>query len=205
MIVVIRAPFLQYDDLRNQASQFLSEHHPDQSIPVPIEEIVEFGFKMDIVPIPGLQEHFDIVAFISKDLTEIRVDEFVMGYRQNRYRFSLAHELAHRVLHKDIFSEVEFTDIAGWKAAMTDSIPEKEYGLLEWHANCFAGLVLVPPAQLRDALTEAMEMAAQNGIDWSSLGDAARDAIELHVAGAIDVSAAVCHKRVEYDRLWGEG
>ena len=200
--MVIRAPFLQYDDLRNQASQFLSEHHPDQSIPVPIEEIVEFGFKMDIVPIPGLQEHFDIVAFISKDLTEIRVDEFVMGYRPNRYRFSLAHELAHRVLHKDIFSEVEFTDIAGWKAAMTDSIPEKEYGLLEWHANCFAGLVLVPPAQLRDVFSGAMEMAAENGIDCDSLDDSSRDVIEEHIARKFCVSAAVCHKRVEKDGLW---
>ncbi|MGR3310426.1 MAG: hypothetical protein ACUZ77_06580 [Candidatus Brocadiales bacterium] len=30
-----------------------------------------------------------------------------------------------------------------WKK-ITDNIPDKEYRLLEWHANVFAGLTLVP-------------------------------------------------------------
>ena len=44
---------------------------------MPIEEIVEFRFDMDIVPEPGLHAHFDIDSYITHDLREIRVDEFV--------------------------------------------------------------------------------------------------------------------------------
>jgi len=200
--VAISVPILSRDDLRKRAAQFLSRHHSDHSVPVPIEQIVEFGFGMDIIPAPGLQQHFDIVAFISKDLMEIRVDEYVMFNRLNRYRFSLAHELAHRVLHEGVFSECEFHDISGWKAVMDDRIPDKEYGFLEWQANCFSGFVLVPPAQLEDAFSEAIEKAAKNGIDCDNLDDSARDIIEEHIARKFDVSAAVCHKRIEKDRLW---
>lgn len=112
-----------------------------------------------------------------------------MGYRPNRYRFSLAHELAHRVLHKDIFSEVEFTDIAGWKAAMTDSIPEKAYGYLEWHANSFAGLVLVPPAQLQDGFFNAVKEAKDCGVDCNSFSDTTRGIMEDYIARDFEVSA----------------
>ena len=200
----IEAPYLSNDDLHRKAKSFLDEHHPDQSIPVPIEEIVEFVFRMDIVPIPGLQEFFDTVAFISKDLTEIRVDKYVMEHRLNRYRFSLAHELAHRVLHKDVFSHVEFKDISGWKKAMADRMPEKEYRFLEWHANSFAGLVLVPTSQLQDAFSDAIKTAQDNGLDCNDIGGTAQDVVESYIARKFAVSAAVCHRRIEADRLWGK-
>ena len=36
-------------------------------------------------------------------MTEIRVDQYVYMNRLNRYRFSLVHELAHRILHPDLW------------------------------------------------------------------------------------------------------
>ena len=108
----IKAPYLPYDELRARADRFLNQHHRERSIPVPIEEIVEFEFGMDIISLPGLQDSYETVAFITKDMSEICVDEHVMYHRENRYRFSLAHELAHRVLHQDIFAQIEFGDIA---------------------------------------------------------------------------------------------
>jgi len=33
---------LSYDELRHHAEEFLAENHPESSIPIPIEEIVEF-------------------------------------------------------------------------------------------------------------------------------------------------------------------
>jgi len=68
--------------------------------------------------VPGLQTGFDVVAFITRDLKEIRVDEYVYLNRIARYRFSLAHELAHRLLHPDLWQQIEFHDIASWKAAI---------------------------------------------------------------------------------------
>lgn len=100
--MTFRTPFFRYENLRQHAEDFLSEHHPGRQIPVPIEQIIEFRFGIDIVPMPGLS-NFDTVAYISHDLTEIRVDDFVYHHRPNRYRFSLAHELGHRVLHADVY------------------------------------------------------------------------------------------------------
>lgn len=48
--VEIKAPYHSYEDLRRKADEFLAKYHATGTIPVPIEEIVEFQFRMDIVP-----------------------------------------------------------------------------------------------------------------------------------------------------------
>src|SRR2546430_809327 len=122
-----KAPYLPYDDLRRKAQAFLEKHNPHGTIPVAIEAIVEFDFGIDIVPTPGLQEAFEIVGYISKDLRSIYVDQYVFEHREKRYRFSLAHELAHRILHADLFEQLSFSSVAEWKSVMQTAIPEREY------------------------------------------------------------------------------
>src|SRR5260370_39215703 len=107
----IVAPFLPYDKLRGIAAAFLEQHHKEGTIPIPIEKIAEFRFNLDIVPVPGLQDEFDVDAYITSDLTEIRVDQFIQENRPTRYRFSLAHELAHVLIHQDIFKALAFSTI----------------------------------------------------------------------------------------------
>ena len=70
--MAFKAPFFRYEDLRRCAEAFLLEHHPGREIPVPIERIVDIQFGIDIVPMPGLG-NFDTVAYLSHNLTEIRV------------------------------------------------------------------------------------------------------------------------------------
>ena len=62
-------------------------------MPTPIEEIVEFDFDMDIIPILGLKAEVGVDAFLASDLHSISVDEDVMMHFKFRFRFSLAHEL----------------------------------------------------------------------------------------------------------------
>lgn len=195
------APFFRYEDLRRYAEAFLSEHHPSQQIPVPIEHIIEFRFGIDIVPVPGLV-NFDTVAYISHDLTEIRVDEFVYYHRPNRYRFSLAHEVGHRVLHADVYRQIAFSDVASWKRVMTNVISVEQHRYLEWHANSFAGLVLVPATELRKAFFDCVEKGQAHEIDFDEPGTGARELAEGHLAGIFEVSAEVIHKRIEFDGLW---
>lgn len=85
------APYHSYDDLRRQADAFLANHHPAGTIPVPIEEIIEFQLSIDIVPMPGLHTLIETDGFITSDLKEIYVDELVYTKWPNRYRFTLAH------------------------------------------------------------------------------------------------------------------
>ncbi len=46
---------LSYEDIRKRADDFLISHHPERSIPIPIEEIIEFQLDIHISPLPGLK------------------------------------------------------------------------------------------------------------------------------------------------------
>lgn len=167
-----------------------------------IELIVEAKFGMDIVPVPGLQDRIEAVAYITRDLQEIRVDEFVYHHRVNRYRFSLAHELAHRLLHREQWQQMQFHDVASWKEAVSESIPDREYGLVEFHANFFAGLVLVPPPELRSRFEACVELAKQQGIDITDEASGAQEIVESYIAREFEVSTAVVQRRMVADVLW---
>jgi len=55
-----RTPIYSYDDLRKKADDFLRTYNPTCTIPVPIEEIVEFEFNINIVPVLALQREFEV-------------------------------------------------------------------------------------------------------------------------------------------------
>ena len=122
---------LYYEDLRRTASGFLNKFHASGSIPIPIEEIVDLKFGIDIIPTPGLHLSFDIDAFVTSDFSAMYVDKFVYESRPNRYRFSLTHELAHVILHREIFQQLSFSSIAEWVATVP-GIPEDDY---QWSAG----------------------------------------------------------------------
>jgi len=65
--------------LRKKADDFLLTHNPSAIIPVPIEEIVEFEFNINIVPVLALQREFEVEGFTSSDLKNIYlVDAWVL-------------------------------------------------------------------------------------------------------------------------------
>jgi hypothetical protein len=193
-----KAPFLPYDQLRSAAEIFLARHHPTRTLPVPIEEIIEFDFKIDIIPMPGMMTSYDVDSFISSDMSEIRVDEFVYESRRKRYRFSLAHELSHRILHFDIFKDCAFTTVQQWKQ-VKQAVPAKDYGLLEWQANSLAGLMLVPEAELMLRFKEVS--AIVEGVGFKADDAAAIEAMEGGLSSVFEVSSFVIHKRLEFDGI----
>ncbi len=167
---------------------------------MPIERIIEFDFELDIVPVPGLMQKFDVDAFITSDLTEIRVDRYIQERRSNRYRFSLATELAHVFLHKEVFRELRFASITEWKRVIA-SIPEEAYGWIEYQAYCWGGLVLVPAKPLKDKFDDCVATAAAAGIKWDELSQKSRRPILDSIARTFDVSMEVVSKRMKYDKL----
>lgn len=197
----VRTAALSYDDLRGKADEFLRQHHPTGAVPVPIEQIVEFGFGINIIPLPGLHRDHDIDGFISSSLTEIFVDLFVFESRPTRYRFTLAHEIAHLVLHGDALKEVRPRSVAEWKRFVS-SLSEKDRGWLEWQAYCFAGLVLTPSAPLAVEYRAALRMADEEGIDIGAHGGMARQYIATYIGRIFGVSAGVVEKRLVYDGIW---
>ena len=203
--MAISAPYLPYQKIAELAAAFIANHNPENVLPLPIEEIVEFNFGIDIIAMPGFHVNYEVDAFISSDLSEIRVDQSVYDAKnKNRYRFSLAHELAHAVLHQDIFKQLKYSSVAAWKASR-DAIPEKAYSWLEWQANCFAGLILVPPLALASKFELAVAHAESVGIDIYDARPEAWDNIERWLGAEFGVSTAVISRRAVKDGLWEAG
>lgn len=88
-----RPEHLSQKDVRQEAEDFLAAYHEERTLSIPIEEIAEFDFEIEIVPMLGLQQELRVDAFLTSDLERIFVDEEVMRDSPVRYRFSLAHEL----------------------------------------------------------------------------------------------------------------
>lgn len=143
MALEVSVPFKNHNYIAKIAEDFLKKYHPQNTYPIPIEEIAEFKLKMDIIPLVGLHKAFDVDGFLSSDCTSISVDEGIYQSRPGRYRYTLAHEIGHLVLHGDIYEKYKFDNIDGWKKFI-EEFPEKEYSWFEWQAYEFAGLVLAP-------------------------------------------------------------
>jgi len=91
------------------ASAFPSGH----AIPTEIENVAYY-LGLDIAPIPGLRQARDVLGALYRDAQGrywIAVDEHMMDYHANRYRFTVAEEIAHFVLHRDQIEKAR--DIAG--------------------------------------------------------------------------------------------
>ena len=188
-------------DISRKAEEFLKKYHPSLSPPVPIEEIIEFQFHIDIVPLHGLHRAFEVDGFTSNDLTTISVDAFVQESRPGRYRFTLAHEIGHVVLHRDFFLQHTFSSIAEWKE-FSQSISPRDYGVIEWQAYQFAGFILVPPKVLRAAYNDAIELARNKGIlRGKYIEPVARQYVANWLAKKFVVSSEVIERCMVRDRL----
>jgi hypothetical protein len=197
----IPIPDYSTKDISRKAEEFLKKYHSSLFIPVPIEEIIEFQFHIDIVPLHGLHRAFEIDGFTSNDLTTISVDAFVQESRPGRYRFTLAHEIGHVVLHRDFFLQLTFSSIDEWKE-FAQSIPPRDYGIIEWQAYQFAGFILVPPKVLRVKYSDAIELARDKGILMGRrIEPAARQYVANWLAKQFVVSSEVIERCMQRDKL----
>ncbi|PHS00447.1 MAG: hypothetical protein COA78_23975 [Blastopirellula sp.] len=200
---MIDVPFLSYQELKARAEAVLNESSFSDQFPVEIELILEKDYGMDIIPIPGLQTAFQIDAFISKDMNAVTVDENVYSNRINRYRFTLAHELGHRVLHQEILASSTFESAEEWKHYVT-MIPEKKYGILEYQANTFANALLVAQEQLEDRFQEAIDKVKIAGLDPKSYPGECLDYISTDLGKQFQVSAQSIEIRLRKEDFFNQ-
>lgn len=197
-----RPQVLSYEDIRARAEDFLSEFHVERTLPVPIEEIVEFDFDIEVVPLEGILDDLGVDAFLTSDLQHIYVDAFVVQHRARRFRFSLAHELAHHELHRPLYDESRIRSVRDWRAVQ-GAISEEDYAWFEFQANSFAGLVLVPAAELRETLQAALRAAKAAGLSEATIwSEAGKSYIARWLADQFDASEQVVERRMEKDGLW---
>ena len=88
-------------------------------------------------------------GFISLDFNNIYIDEFlyITENYYKRVRFTFAHEIGHRELHRDIIENIRFEKLEDWINFRIE-LREDSLGWFEWQASEFAGRLLVPINQL---------------------------------------------------------
>ncbi|NBB94485.1 MAG: ImmA/IrrE family metallo-endopeptidase [Planctomycetes bacterium] len=89
-------------------------------------------------------------------------------------------------LHPGVLSDACFSTIAEWKSLVADGMTEHDYSWFEWHANAFAGLVLVPRNDLREKYEQTCSMLMGYGLEPTS--DACCERIAKELAQYFEVS-----------------
>lgn len=160
--MTIRAPYLNKESIWSRVHEFVRSHPRASAIPVDIEKIIEIDMGIEIVPVRDLRFN-KIDAYVTQDFQTIVVDaeHYADETYYSRIKFSLAHELGHVILHRDFFI-ANSGATEEWFNFM-NNLPDDQYSFLEYHANEFAGVLLVPADRLiqeiKDGRTNFNELA----------------------------------------------
>ncbi|HEX4055366.1 MAG TPA: ImmA/IrrE family metallo-endopeptidase [Tepidisphaeraceae bacterium] len=195
----IHIPKLTFQQIADAAAA-CSKKHSDGSIPVPIEDIVDVGYRLDLVEEPDLEARFSTLAFITRDLKEIRVDKTVYTRQPYRMRFSLAHELGHLVLHEAVYKQLPFRNSREWKQSMND-LGKADYDELEWQADTFGRLLLVPPNEIQAGFGAAAKALASAGSSFKQLSRSSQDYTVKALAKSFEVSTGTIWYRLRDENL----
>lgn len=200
--ITFSPPILSYGEINERVEQFLKDQHPKGTLPIPIEDIADLNLRLNIFPFPGMQRDFDIDGFTSNDLTTIYVDEFIYSRRPTRYRFTLAHEVGHLILHRGLIESVHPRSITEWQDFILN-VDKEAYDWLEWQAYSFAGLLLVPRSFLKKHfqrqllnLKNKIDVIKSKGLPSDSYLEYLVDAIAHGLIKTYDVSIDVLTKRI---------
>lgn len=205
-MIQLDVDYLSDEEIALVAEDFLNKIGSDE-IPVQIEKIVEYDLGMDIVPAPGIQQFVNTDAFTSGDFSSIWVDEDVYNNRYYRYRFSLAHEVGHVIMHKKYLMEIEFANLDEYKAFI-DELDERDHSKMEYQGYTFGGLVLVPRERLKMYFQEELkkvkryiDQARDNKIARNAYLSYVVDKIASNLSPVFEVSTGVLTRRINNDSL----
>lgn len=198
-----KAPFLDKHQCWSAADNFRAKYAPAGTVPVDVLAIAEFDLGFQIRTITGLSEDADVDALLLSDCKTLIVDhrQYMDARFTNRLRFSMAHEIGHYVLHRDVLKAIPRATPDEWIQFMRD-MPEREYGFLEFHANEFAGRFLVPLPDLTTEFQKALKEVEGKGLQRQQLTDAHLDYLCKPLARRFEVSADVVEKRLLREKLW---
>ena len=169
---------------------------------MPIIEIVELKLKLTPIPIFRLLEEIDIDGFLTKDLMSICVDRDVYENprKENRLRFTFAHEIGHLVLHRKEIQLCRFRTPADW-IRFRDDFEEDDLSWFELQAHEFAGRLLVP----RNPLIQEIEMLSKKIREYKKLAGGIEEqiiqAVSRLVCKKFGVSADVIARRIKSEKI----
>ncbi len=187
---VIVPHFIGYGEIGKRAGEFLREYHPSLELPIPIERIVEFGLGLDIVPMPNLYTNFRINGFLTADRTAVYVDERQYLFYPEKYRFTLAHEVGHLVLHGGFYADINGKNLDEY-IEYIGCMGEETLDRFEVQSNLFAEQVLVPERELLRVTSEVIEQHAEELEKIGASNQVILPYISNFIAKVFEVSPAV--------------
>jgi len=200
-------PYLSYQQIARVAAESLEKIGCKDKLPIPVEHIIDNILKINIIPFPNLFTNFEINAFTSSDLRNMYVDEYLYENLNPQYRFTLAHELGHIILHEKIYANMEMKNLEQWRKFISE-VDEISYRHLEFQANNFAGLFLVPGSQLENEFNQQLisqlinvEKSKKQKLKREEYLDWVVDVIALRLGPIFDVDAQVIKIRIEKEGL----
>jgi len=170
--------FISNEDIESAAALLLSDYRSHSSrddIPVPVEAIAEhhLGYVIDITN-DGLFVDPEFLGGISFETNTIFVNTSVEQH-EGRYNFTIAHEIGHHVLHKELYDAL--IDDRSKILCREDS----HKPLIELQADRFAAALLMPrdlflssspnkkPRSLKSAMRIANLIRNEHGLNNVSL------------------------------------
>jgi len=164
----VQKPWLPEAVIHRHADNLRLQHFPDGKIPVDVLLLVE-DMGIHLVPIPFLQQETGAPGCIAMNEDEILVDQDVLmkPNRENYLRFTVAHELGHKILHDNLITflrEQAEGSVQRWNDLMVEYQRHDLAENFEWQANEFAGHFLVPPHALAFALQPFLESLRQDAV-----------------------------------------
>lgn len=150
-----------------------------------------------------MKRNWDIDGFLAYGRHAIYVDQFHMMKRLRRYRFTLAHQLSHLLLHEDIYEGANIESLEDYVRFQNDLDPDLR-AAYEFQAMNLAGRVLLPEVSffgLCEKTLSSVRHRLPADVDRALLGEL----IAAKVAAVFEVSEEVAVRRLFKDRLWEKG
>ena len=175
-------------------------------LPVDVFTLAELEFQLDIIPFDDLYEKYEVDAALIQDFSGIYVDaeayiiwEKGPRWKQRRLRFSVAHELGHYILHRELAAKLDFRTFADF-ALWTKGNHGQKY-TLEQTANEFAGRLLVPADRLRAAFESFADVAKDVIPNWFTSPDM-RHGFAEKLREQFEVNTPVIETRLDREDIW---
>lgn len=180
-------PHLSGGQIEQEASTFLKENWGGD-FPVDVEAICD-QLGVGVVYVPGIYRNFGVDSYINSDFTTIVVDEDAAVNNEARYRFSIAHELGHLVLHKEYYPS-NIYDLESFLRYITiDRNSDAEH-----QADMFAAALLVPLDELKTQMEEVFGRDLRVGFE--DVSEETRSFAYSAIVDYFQVSDAVLAKRI---------
>lgn len=156
-------PYLSKPSIASRADALLDAfgavHGKVTAPPIPVEDILECHLKLSL-GFDDLSLRFgssDVLGAIWIGRREVLIDQRLDPVEhvgtEGRYRFTIAHEIGHWELHRDLLTDVRQLGFPGDLAASPSLVCRRSEAKkpIEWQADRFAADLLMPAGVLRQA------------------------------------------------------